>query len=96
MSKTLDQITFKEVILSELSKERIEFEENYDFDYYEEKNPYGDTWATTSSEPTDESLERCQEEFKEKFDVFDFITEKLSQNEDFKFLIMDLVENERY
>ena len=96
MSETLNQLTFKKVILQEIAKRRDAYDENYDFDCYEESNPYGDTWAVTSCEPTDESLEQCDEDFKETFDVHEFITEYLIENEDFKALIMDLVENERY
>lgn len=96
MSECLNQLTLKDVILKELTQRRRAFEDTYDFDTYEEQNPYGDTWATTSEEITDESLERCQEEFEETFDVYEFITEYLVSNEDFKDLILEMVKNERY
>lgn len=96
MSKTLDQLTFKEVILNAIARKRDYFDENYDFDCYNEENPYGDTWVVTSQEPTDESLERADEEFKETFDVDDFIADYLAEDADFKALIKYMVENERY
>ena len=96
MSECINQLTLKDVILKAIGQRLESFREDYDFETYEEQNPYGDTWVTTSEEITDESWERSKEEFIEQFDVEEFITEYLVSDEDFKSLIMEMVENERY
>ena len=96
MSKCVNQLDVREIIIKELREMRQRHEDNYDFDCYEEKNPYGDTWATTSVEPTDASMEACDEEFKENFDAYDFVKEYLAENEEFRAYIENIVQNERY
>lgn len=91
MSKCLNEEDFKEVILRVLNGYKEWHDENWDFETYEEKNPYGDTWATTSIEPTDQSIEECDEDFREEFDVDDFIHEFLQEDKTFREMIEAMV-----
>ena len=92
MSKCLNEETFDDVIYHQLLAAKEWHDDNYDFDCESESNPYGDTWATTSREPTEKSLEECDEDFVAKFDVVDFIRDYLIESDTFCELITDMVE----
>lgn len=94
MSKCLNQEEFKEVIERVLKGYKDWHDRQWDFETYAEKNPYGDTWATTSIEITDESQKRCDEDFKGNFDVDDFIHDFLQEDATFREMIEQMVKKE--
>ena len=93
MSKCLNEETFDDTIQRVLGHYKEYHDDHYDFDTESESNPYGDTWATTSVEPTERSLQECDEDFVDNFDVDDFITEFLQEDQTFRELIKKLVED---
>ena len=95
MSKCLNEETVNDTIERVLDHYKEWHDDNYDFDTESESNPYGDTWATTSIEPTERSLRECDEDFVDNFDVDDFIHDFLQEDDTFRELIKSLVE-EKY
>ena len=55
--------------------------------------PYGDTYVNAGDQPTDESNEQCLESFKETLDIDEFTTEFLLENDDFRTLIAEKINN---
>ena len=92
MSKCLNEETFDATIDRVLDHYKKRHDENYDFDTESESNPYGDTWATTSVEPTERSLQECEDDFVDNFDVDDFIHDFLQEDDTFRELIRDRME----
>ena len=91
MSDCINQTNLEEIVKKSLADYKKWHDDNYDYDTYEEQNPYGDTWATTSIEITDESLRACNEDFKDNFDVYEFVNEFLKENVDFTSYIEEMV-----
>ena len=91
MSKCLNEEEFKDVIKRVLNGYKKSHDDDWDFETYKEENAYGDTWATTSEEITDESLKECNDDFKENFDVDDFIHEYLQEDDTFREMIREIV-----
>lgn len=92
MSKTLNQLSFKDIIENALEYCHKKYQENYDHDTESDYVPYGNTFVSTRYEVTEESEERATEEWKDTFDVYEFITEYLANNDDFWEKIKELVE----
>lgn len=91
MSKTLNQITIKDIIESALEECHEDFQGGYEHDTESESYPYGDTYACGRPEVTEESVQRATEEWKDTFDVYEFITEYLAENYDFCEKIKEMV-----
>lgn len=66
-----------------------------DYPYEMQSNmvPYGDTYVNAGDQPTDESEEQCLETFKETLDIDEFTTEFLLENDDFRTLITEKINN---
>lgn len=92
MSILLEKLTFKDIIEQNLKYSLEKYKDNYEHEYYSETHAYGDTYVSGYSEITEESIERATEEWKDTFDVYDFLTEFLAENEDFKDKILEMVD----
>lgn len=92
MSKMLNQIKIKDIIEQAIRDSHEKFQEYYDHEYSSETHAYGDTYVSGYSEITEESIERATEEWKDTFDVYEFLTEFLAENEDFKDKILEMVD----
>ena len=92
MSKTLDQLSFEDIIKDSLHERWIDHDDNFEHETMPEYVPWGDTYARAFNCPTEQSEIRCEEAFKQDFDVDDFITEYLQENQDFRDKIKELVE----
>lgn len=92
MSKTLNQLSFKDIIENALEYCHEKYQEDYDHDTESNYVPYGDTYVSAGNYITEESEERATEEWKDTFDVYEFITEYLANNDDFCEKIKELVE----
>lgn len=92
MSKTLNQLSFKDIIENALEYRHKKYQEDYDHDTESDSVPYGDTWVRGRAYITEESEERATEGWKDTFDVYEFITEYLANNDDFCEKIKELVE----
>ena len=91
MSKCLNEITFKEIIENCLKESHQDYQDRYDHDTDSDSVPYGDTWVSSGNYITEESEERATEEWKDTFDIYDFITEYLANNQDFEDKIIEMV-----
>lgn len=91
MSNILKQDQLKEVILQAMRDYKNWHHDNFDFETVSEENRYGDTWVETSREVQDEEWERADEDFKDNFDVDDFIHDFLQESTDFRILCEELV-----
>lgn len=60
-----------------------DFDEQFEHETVATYAPYGDTHVKVGEIPTEDSLTRCSEAFKQDFDVFTFITEYLQENQKF-------------
>ena len=85
MSKTLDQLTFDEIL-----KDNIRFAYDRYFDAYEHE-----TYECNGTEYIKErSAFRCGEDFKNEFDITDFVNNYLLENKDFCQKVFELVDKE--
>lgn len=91
MSKTLNQITIKDIIEQAIKQSHQDYQDNYDHETESESYPYGDTYACGRPEVTKESEQRATEEWKDTFDVYEFISEYLAENYDFCEKIKEIV-----
>ena len=66
-----------------------------DYPYEMQSNmvPYGDTYVNAGDQPTDASEEECLETFKDTLDIDRFVTEFLLENDDFRTLITEKINN---
>lgn len=92
MSKTLNKIEFKDIVMQCLEECHKDYQENYDHDTEGNYVPYGDTYVSTGDYITEESEERATEEWKDRFDVDDFIRDYLCECVDFREKVWELVE----
>lgn len=76
--------TFEEIIDDELRNAFNVYFDNYEHETEDNPVPYGDTWVNSGDYITDESAERCVEDFKEEFDYYEFIEEQLYESTAFK------------
>lgn len=68
-----------------------DFDEQFEHETVATYAPYGDTHVKVGEIPTEESLTRCSEAFKQDFDVFTFITEYLQENQKFLDVVKEYV-----
>ena len=92
MSKTLDKINFKEIIENCLDESLKRFQEDYDHETYSESYPYGDTYVYGRAEITESSWDKAQNEWKNNFDINDFITDYVMESQDFRDKVLEMVE----
>jgi hypothetical protein len=92
MSKTLHQLSFKDIIENALEYCHEEYQENYDHDTYSNPVPYGDTYVSSGNYITEESEERATEKWKDDFSIDDFVKDYLLESCDFREKIMEMVE----
>ncbi len=92
MSKTLDKINFKEIIENCLDESLKRFQEDYEHDTYSESYPYGDTYVKGRSYIKQSSWDKAQDEWKNNFDINDFITDYVMESQDFRDKVLEMVE----
>ena len=92
MSKTLNQLTFEEVIKNALKEMYQVHDDNFDHETECHDVPYGNTWVSGGDFITEESQIKCEEAFKQDFDVDYFIKEYLQESQDFRDKIKEMVE----
>lgn len=92
MSKTLNQISFKEVIEKALEESLKRFQDNYNHETYSESYPYGDTYVNGRSCIKQSSWDKAQDEWKNNFDINDFITDYVMESQDFRDKVLEMVE----
>ena len=93
MSKTLDQLSIEDIIKQTLEQRFQDHDDNFEHETMPEYAPWGDSYAKVCEYITDESRIKCEEAFKQDFDVDDFITEYLQENQDFRDKIKEMVKN---
>lgn len=67
----------QEIIEEELKNAFNVYFDNYDHETEDNSVPYGDTYVSSGDYITDESAERCVDDFREEFDFEEFVTEQL-------------------
>lgn len=93
MNKT-ENTDIKKILLDCIQSYREYHSDNFDHETEEEHVAFGDTFVSAGRFISDESWERCEYDFRENFDVDFFITEYLQENDEFRDLIIKLVEGE--
>lgn len=83
---------FEEIIDEELRNAFNAFSDNYEHETEDDPVPYGDTWVNSGNFITEESAERCAEDFKEEFDYYTFLQEQLFESKEFKQAVMERLE----
>lgn len=91
MTKCLNQITIKDIIENALIECHEDYQDRYDHDTESESHAWGDTFVSGRAEITEQSLEQATEEWKDTFDVYEFISEYLAENYDFCEKIKEMV-----
>lgn len=74
----------QEIIEEELKNAFDVFFDNYDHETEDNIVPYGDTYVSSGQYITDESAERCVEDFRENFDFDEFVKEQLLNSPKFE------------
>lgn len=98
MSKCLNEMSFKDIIETKLHDSFNDYSDNYDHETEDNYVPYGDTYVSSGEYITDESYERCVEDFKENFDIAtasEFVTDILAEDNDFLMKVIELVKATR-
>jgi len=68
-----------------------DFDDQFEHETIKNYVPYGNTQVVESEYPTEQSLIRCSEAFKQDFDVFKFIEEYLQENQKFLDTVQEYV-----
>lgn len=74
----------QEIIEEELRNAFNVFFDNYDHETEDNPVPYGDTYVNSGDFITDESVERCIDDFRENFDFDEFVREQLLDSPKFE------------
>lgn len=96
MSKTLDQLTFEEIIKDSLQANFQDHDDNFDHETECCDVPYGNTWVSAGEFVTEQSMIKCEEAFKQDFDVDHFVKEYLLENMDFRAKVQEMVNNGKF
>ncbi len=96
MSKTLDQLTFEEIIKDSLKANFQDHDDNFDHETESNYVPYGNTLVSSGEFITEESMIKCEEAFKQDFDVDYFVKEYLLENMDFRAKVQEMVNNGKF
>lgn len=91
MSKCLNDLTLEDVIRKSLQHAHNDFQEDYDHELEDDFAPYGDTYVSSGNYVSEESEERATEEWKDGFDIDNFVSEYLCESYDFRAKIMEMV-----
>lgn len=83
-------MTLEEIVIKAYEKEFSDYSENYEHETKDEYEAYGDTYCKSGTFITDESMEKCLEQFDADFDEYSFVLETLMENTEFMTLIKDL------
>lgn len=84
--------------ITEVIAEQFEYEKDYIMENLEiapsvkTSVPYGDTHVTSSSEISEEDEKRIKENFVDYWDLDEFVTEWLSQKDNFRSLVFEAFE----
>ena len=85
MSKTLDQLTFDEILKDNIRFAFEQFSDLYDHKTYE---------CNGTEYITERSALKCAESFKNEFDITDFVNNYLLENKDFCQKVFELLDKE--
>ena len=93
MSCDFNSETIKELIKFELRNYYEDYRDNYECEYSEDTEAYGDTYVGTGQYMSEEVENQCVEDFQDSLDVDDFIFDRIKENTDFRNIIINMVEN---
>jgi uncharacterized protein (DUF169 family) len=85
----------KETIEEELRNAFNVYFDNYDHETEDNPVPYGDTYVSSGDYITDESAERCVDDFREDFDFEEFVTEQLLNSPKFEEAVRNVLKTMR-
>jgi alpha-amylase/alpha-mannosidase (GH57 family) len=91
MSKCLNELTLEDVIKTSLQHAHNDFQEDYDHELESDFAPYGDTYVSSGNYVSEESEERAKEEWKDGFDIDNFVSEYLLESYDFREKVFELM-----
>ena len=82
----------QEAIEEELRNAFNVYFDNYDHETESNYVPYGDTFVNSGDYITDESAERCVDDFREEFDFEEFVKEQLLHSPKFEEAVKNVLE----
>ncbi len=85
----------QETIEEELKNAFNVYFDNYDHETEDNPVPYGDTYVSSGDYITDESAERCVDDFREEFDFEEFVTEQLLNSPKFEEAVRNVLKTMR-
>lgn len=85
----------QETIEEELRNAFNVYFDNYDHETEDNPVPYGDTYVSSGDFITDESVERCIDDFREEFDFEEFVTEQLLNSPKFEEAVRNVLKTMR-
>ena len=91
MSKTLNQLSFKDIIESALEECHEDYQERYEHETDSDYVPYGDTWVSSGNYITEDSYSKATEQWKDDLSIDVFVKEYLLESYDFREKIMEMV-----
>lgn len=86
----------QETIEEELRNAFNAYFDNYDHETEDNPVPYGDTYVSSGDYITDESAERCVDDFREEFDFEEFVTEQLLNSPKFEEAVRNVLKTMRF
>lgn len=91
----------EEQLLEEALRESMDdcfedFNDLYEHELETTRVPYGDTSVKLHSYPTEESLIKCEECFKQDFDIDKYVKEHLLENDKFREFIKNYLHKEYF
>lgn len=85
----------QETIEEELKNAFNVYFDNYDHETEDNPVPYGDTYVSSGDYITEESAERCVDDFREEFDFEEFVTEQLLNSPKFEEAVRNVLKTMR-
>lgn len=85
----------QETIEEELRNAFNVYSDNYDHETEDNPVPYGDTYVNSGDFITDESIERCIDDFREEFDFEEFVREQLLDSPKFEEAVRNVLKTMR-
>lgn len=85
----------QETIEEELKNAFNVYFDNYDHETESNYVPFGDTFVNSGEYITDESAERCVDDFREDFDFEEFVTEQLLNSPKFEEAVRNVLKTMR-
>lgn len=85
----------QEIIEEELRNAFNVYSDNYDHETEANYVPFGDTFVCSGDYITDESAERCVDDFREEFDFEEFVREQLLDSPKFEEAVRNVLKTMR-